>query len=134
MYPLTAETVLKSTYMDDSIDSVETVPKWHSVVNSCSTVGQEPVAKTFDMYRNSTEDTFTISAAELPMTKRNVLREAATVFDLPGSVGTAFNACTWNTHTICYILSRHHGCTIVNSGPGLLSSLCGLSCQGDSKW
>ena len=82
------------------------------------TVGQEPVAKTFNIYRNSTEDTFTISAAELPVTKRNVLRKAATVFDLLRSVRTAFNACTWNTHAICYILSRHHGCTVVDSDLG----------------
>ena len=52
------------------------------------------------------------------MTKRNVLRKDATVFDLLGSVGTAFNACTWDTHAICCILSRNHGCTVVDSGPG----------------
>ena len=126
VYPLAAETVLKSTYMDDSIDSVETVQdgiqlykeldslwgiagmkarKW--VSNSLEvvaatpeadratelpiTVGEEPVVKTLGISWNSTEDTFTISAAnisaELPVTKRNVLRKVATVFDPLGFVG-----------------------------------------------
>ena len=44
-------------------------------------MGQEPVVKTFGIYWNSTE-------VQLPVTKRNVLRKAATVFDLLGSVGT----------------------------------------------
>ena len=125
VYPLAAETVLKSTYMDDSLDSVETVQdgiqlykeldslwgiagmkarKWESnsleVVAATPeadratelpiTVGQEPVVKTLGISWNSTEDTFTISAAnispELPVTKRNVLRKVATVFDLLGFV------------------------------------------------
>ena len=51
-----------------------------------NTAGQEPVVKTLGISWNSTEDTFTISAAnispELPVTKRNVLRKVATVFDL----------------------------------------------------
>ena len=126
VYPLAAETVLKSTYMDDSIDSVETVQdgiqlykeldslwgiagmkarKW--VSNSLEvvaatpeadratelpiTVGEEPVVKTLGISWNSTEDTFTISAAnisaELPVTKRNVLRKVATVFDQLEFVG-----------------------------------------------
>ena len=126
VYPLAAETVLKSTYMDDSIDSVETVQdgiqlykkldslwgiagmkarKW--VSNSLEvvaatreadratelpiTVGEEPVVKTLGISWNSTEDTFTISAAnisaELPVTKRNMLRKVATVFDPLGFVG-----------------------------------------------
>lgn len=126
MYPLAVETVLKSTHMDDSIDSVETVQggiqlykeldslwviagiqarKW--VSNSLEvvaatpeadratelsiTAGQEPVVKTLGVSWNITEDTFTISAAnistELPVTKRNVLRKVATVFDPLGFVG-----------------------------------------------
>ena len=32
MHLLEAKIVLKCTYMDDSIDSVETVLRWHSVV------------------------------------------------------------------------------------------------------
>lgn len=126
MYPLAVETVLKSTHMDDSIDSVEIVQggiqlykeldslwviagmqarKW--VSNSLEvvaatpeadratelsiTAGQEPVVKTLGVSWNITEDTFTISAAnistELPVTKRNVLRKVATVFDPFGFVG-----------------------------------------------
>lgn len=126
VYPLAAETVLKSTYMDDSIDSVETVEdgiqlykqldnlwgkagmqarKWIS--NSPEVVaatpeaeratelqiseGQDPVVKTLGISWNSVEDTFTIStgklSAELQLTKRNVLRKIATVFDPLGFVG-----------------------------------------------
>ena len=124
-YPLTAKTVLESTYMDDSIDSVETVQegiqlykeldslwkiagmqarKWISnspeVVAATPeadratelqiTEGQEPVVKTLGISWNITEDTFKISTAnvptEFPLTKRNVLRRVATVFDPLGFV------------------------------------------------
>ena len=54
-------------------------------------MGQEPVVKTLGISWNSTEDTSTISASnkstELPVTKRNVLRKVATVFDPFGFVG-----------------------------------------------
>ena len=100
VYPLAADTVLKLTLMDESIDSVETVQdgiqlykeldslwgiagmkarKW--VLNSLEvvaampeadratelpiTVGQEHVVKTLGISWNSTEDTFTISAANI---------------------------------------------------------------------
>ena len=122
---MAAETVLKSTYMDDSIDSVETVQegiqlykeldslwgtadmqarKWMSnypeVVAATPeadraselqiTERQEPVVKTLGIAWNSTEDTFTISTAkvttEVQLTKRDVLRKAATTFDPLGLV------------------------------------------------
>ena len=47
--------------------------------------------KLFSLNGNSLEDTFTITtanvSAELPLTKRNVLRKIATIFDPPGFVG-----------------------------------------------
>ena len=53
--------------------------------------GQEPVVKTLGVTWNSVEDTFTIStakvSAELQLTKRNVLKTIATVFDSLGLVG-----------------------------------------------
>ena len=124
-YPLAAETVLKSTYMGDSIDSVETVQegiqlyieldslrgiaglqtrKW--ILNSPEVVaaapeadrasewqitkGQEPVVKILGISWNITEDTFTISTAKAPtellLTKRDVLKKVATVFNPLGFV------------------------------------------------
>ena len=54
------------------------------------TEGQEPVVKTLGISWNSTEDTFNISTANVPtefsLTKRNVLRRVATVFDPLGFV------------------------------------------------
>lgn len=41
-YPLAAETVMKSTYMDDSIDSVETVEKVFSCTRSWTVSGGLP--------------------------------------------------------------------------------------------
>ena len=41
-YPLAAETVMKSTYMDDSIDSVETVEKVFSCTRSWTVSGVLP--------------------------------------------------------------------------------------------
>jgi len=47
--------------------------------------------KLFSLNGNSLEDTFTITtanvSAELHLTKRNVLRKIATIFDPPGFVG-----------------------------------------------
>ena len=54
-------------------------------------VGQEPVVKTLGISWNSKEDTFTILAANIyaepPVTKRNVVKKVATVFDPLGFVG-----------------------------------------------
>ena len=110
-YPLAAETVLKSTYMDDSIDSVENdeevvelyrqlkARKWISnsprvmekipaeerateiVIDS----GQDPIPKTLGISWNSTKDEFTVTASPISpgfqKTKRNILRKIATIFD-----------------------------------------------------
>ena len=119
LYPLAAETVLESTYMDDSIDSVEDdkdgvqlyhelkelwakakmeARKWVSnspqvlaeipVEDRASEIvindGQNPTTKTLGIAWNSQTDEFGISICEtsrLQLTKRNVLRKIATIFD-----------------------------------------------------
>ena len=124
-YPMAAETVLKSTYMDDSIDSVESeeegielyrqldalwnlagmqARKWIS--NSPKVVSatpeedratqlslndsKDPVVKTLGLSWESKEDVLSVSAADGPpdtlMTKRNVLKKIAAVFDPLGFV------------------------------------------------
>ncbi|XP_028413247.1 uncharacterized protein LOC114536094 [Dendronephthya gigantea] len=117
---MAAETVLKSTYMDDSIDSVDTeeegielyqqldglwslegmkARKWIS--NSSKVISatpeedratefnlggqKDPVVKTLGLSWKSKEDVLSIATAEVPpdisLTKRNVLKKIATVFD-----------------------------------------------------
>ncbi len=124
-FPKAAETVLKSTYMDDSIDSVETdeegvelyqqldglwklagmqARKWIS--NSPEVVAATPeddratelkltdsqdgVVKTLGISWNSKDDTLAISSPEcsstIPLTKRNVLKRIAMLFDSLGLV------------------------------------------------
>ena len=124
-HPLAAETVLKSTYMDDSIDSVETdeigvklyrqlsslwnhagmqARKWVSnseavmeaipvedqAVQLTITDDKYPVVKTLGVAWDSKEDILTLPASrvssDLPLTKRNVLRTIAAVFDPLGFV------------------------------------------------
>ena len=118
LYPMAAETVLKSTYMDDFIDSVETeeegielyrqldalwslagmqARKW--IANSPKVIaatseedratqlnvsdGQGPVIKALGLSWESKDDVLSISTADvppdLPLTKRNVLRQIASV-------------------------------------------------------
>ncbi len=125
LYPMAAETVLKSTYMDDSIDSIETeeegielyrqlealwslagmqVRKW--ILNSSKVVAttpeadrateislgddKDPVIKALGLSWESKEDVLCISTADLPpnlsLTKRNVLKRIAAVFDPLGLV------------------------------------------------
>ena len=125
LYPMAAETVLKSTYMDDSIDSVETeeegielyrqlealwslagmqARKWIS--NSSKVVAttpeadratkislgddKDPVIKALGLSWESKEDVLSISTADVPpnlsLTKRNVLKRIAAVFDPLGLV------------------------------------------------
>ena len=118
LYPMAAETVLKSTYMDDFIDSVETeeegielyrqldalwslagmqARKWISnspkVIAATSeedratqlnvSDGQGPVIKALGLSWESKDDVLSISTADvppdLPLTKRNVLRQIASV-------------------------------------------------------
>ena len=90
-YPLATETVLKSTYMDHSIDSVESdgvelylkfkalwgvagmqARKWISnspkVIEERAThivinSGEDPITKTLGISWNSTEDVFTVAAS-----------------------------------------------------------------------
>ena len=124
-YPLAADTVLKSTYMDDSLDSVENddmgvnlyhqlkalwekagmhARKW--VSNSERVIAATPiedratevnikdhhntVTTTLGLQWNSTEDMFLVPATsvpeEYPITKRNVLKKIAAVFDPLGLV------------------------------------------------
>ena len=125
LYPMAAETVLKSTYMDDSIDSMETeeegielyrqldalwslasmqARKWISNSPKVITAtpeedratqlnvsdGQGPVIKALGLSWESKDDVLSISSADvppdLPLTKRNVLRQIASVFDPLGLV------------------------------------------------
>ena len=124
-YPLAAETVLKSTCMDDSIDSLENdekgvelyrqlkalwgaanmqTRKWISnspevmekipaeerateiVIDS----GQDPITKTLGISWNSTKDEFTVTASPVSpgfqTTKRDILRQIATIFEPLGFV------------------------------------------------
>ena len=124
-YPLAAETVLKSTYMDDSIDSVETdesgVELYHQlralwakagmyarkwVSNSEKVMAEIPiedqaeqltiadnkdlVVKTLGIEWDSKSDTLNLPtskvSSDIPMTKRNVLKKIAAVFDPLGFI------------------------------------------------
>ena len=124
LYPLAAEIVLESTYMDDSIDSVEDeqsgiklyhelrelwakakieARKWISnspevlaeipVEDQASEIvindGQNPTTKTLGIAWDSKNDEFRMSTCEasrLQLTKRNILRKIATIFDPLGFV------------------------------------------------
>ena len=124
-YPLAAETVLQSTYMDDSLDSVEGdekgielyhqlsalwakagmhARKWVSNSDKVMAVipeedratevdirdDKDTVTTTLGLQWNSTEDVFLVSAipapCDYPITKRNVLKKVATVFDPLGLI------------------------------------------------
>ena len=92
-YPLATETVLKSTYMDDSINSpkvIEAIPTEEGATEIVINSGQDPITKTLGISWNSTEDVFIITASavspEFQTTKRNVLRKVATIFDPLGCV------------------------------------------------
>ena len=124
-YPLAAETVLQSTYMDDSLGNVEGeakgielfhqlselwaksgmhARKWVSNSNEVMAIipeedratevnirdNSDTVITTLGLQRNSTEDAFVIPAtpvsSDYPITKRNVLKKVATVFDPLGLV------------------------------------------------
>ena len=92
-YPLATETVLKSTYMDDSINSpkvIEAIPTEEGATEIVINSGQDPITKTLGISWNSTEDMFIITASavspEFQTTKRNVLRKVATIFDPLGCV------------------------------------------------
>ena len=92
-YPLATETVLKSTYMDDSINSpkvIEAIPTEEGTTEIVINSGQDPITKTLGISWNSTEDVFIITASavspEFQTTKRNVLRKVATIFDPLGCV------------------------------------------------
>ena len=75
----------------NSLEIVAAMPEADRATELEITVGQKPVVKTLGISWNSTEDTFTISDAnistELPVTKRNVLTKVVTVFDPLGFVG-----------------------------------------------
>ena len=124
-YPLAAETILKSTYMDDSIDSVQTdetgvklyhqlrslwckagmqARKWVSnsekVMAEIPTEDQaaeltiadnkDPVVHALGLSWNSRGDVLTLSvpvvASNFSLTKRNVLKKIAAVFDPLGFI------------------------------------------------
>ena len=78
-------------WVSNSLEVVAATPETDRATELPINVGQEPVVKTYGISWNSTEDTFTISnaniSAELPVTKRNVLSKVATVFDPLGFVG-----------------------------------------------
>ena len=124
-YPLAAETVLKSTYMDDSIDSAEDVmtakalqtelqelwakagmearkwvsnskqvlaaiPEEHRASELLIQDTDQPMSKTLGLSWFSEEDTLSVPASPRsttrPITKRNVLKKIATVFDPLGLI------------------------------------------------
>ena len=70
-YPLAAETVLKSTYMDDSIDSVE---------------NDDEGVELSRQYKALWGDAASPVSPEFQTTKRSVLRKVATIFDPWGFV------------------------------------------------
>ena len=127
-YPLAAETVLKSTYMDDSIDSVQdettaeslrkelqelwgkagmdarkwvsnskrvlaAIPEEHRASELVIQNAEQPVTKTLGVSWFSEEDTLSVSSPTTskfgPVTKRNVLKKIATIFDPLGLMSPA---------------------------------------------
>ena len=127
-YPLAAETVLKSTNMDDSIDSVEdeaktetlqtelqelwknagmearkwvsnskqvlaAIPEEHRASELVIRNAEQPVTKTLGISWFSEEDTLSVPAppmtASVAVTKRNVLKNIATIFDPLGLISPA---------------------------------------------
>ena len=124
-YPSAADTVLQSTYMDDSLDSVEDDEKGIELYHQLSALGakagmharkwvsnsekvmavipeadqatevnirdiKDTVTTTLGLQWNSTEDVFVVPATpapfDHPITKRNVLKTVATVFDPLGLI------------------------------------------------
>ena len=79
-------------WVSNSLEVVAATPEANIATELPITVGQEPVVKTLGISWNSTEDMFTISAAnispELPVTKQNVLRKVVSVFDPLGFVAS----------------------------------------------
>ena len=77
-------------WMSNYPEVVAATPEADRATELQITEGQEPVVKTLGIAWNSTEDTFTISTArvtmEVQLTKRDVLRKAATTFDPLGLV------------------------------------------------
>ena len=77
-------------WISNSPEVVAATPEADRATELQITEGQEPVAKTLGIAWNSTEDTFTISTArvttEVQLTKRDVLRKVATIFDPLGFV------------------------------------------------
>ena len=124
LFPLAAETILKSTYMDDSLDSAENddqgirlyhelkdlwakanmqarkwvsnsskvmaeIPEEDRAVEMTISEDNTPTTKTLGLSWNSKDDMLTIPMASPPrlqITKRNVLRKIATVFDPLGFI------------------------------------------------
>ena len=78
-------------WISNAREVVSATPKAERATELQIREGQEPVVKTLGVSWNSLEDTFTITTAkasmELHLTKRNVLRKIATIFDLLGFVG-----------------------------------------------
>ena len=76
--------------MSNSPEVVAATPEADRATELQITEGQEPVVKTLGIAWNSTEDTFTISTARAPtevqLTKQDVLRKVATIFDPLGFV------------------------------------------------
>ena len=124
-YPSAADTVLQSTYMDDSLDSVEDDEKGIELYHQLSALGakagmharkwvsnsekvmavipeadqatevnirdiKDTVTTTLGLQWNSTEDVFVVPATpapfDHPITKKNVLKTVATVFDPLGLI------------------------------------------------
>ena len=124
LFPLAVETVLKSAYMDDSLDSAENddqeirlyhelkdlrgkanmqarkwvpnsskvlaeIPEEDQTLEMTISENNTPTTKTLGLSWNSKDDLFTIlmaSPRRLQITKRNVLRKIATVFDPLGFI------------------------------------------------
>ena len=77
-------------WVSNAPEVVSATPKAERATELQISEGQEPVVKTLGVSWNSLEDTFTVITAkastELHLTKRNVLRKIATIFDPLGFV------------------------------------------------
>ena len=78
-------------WISNSTEVIAATPVDERATELQTSEGQEPVVKTLGISWNSVEDTFTISTAkvsrELHLTRQNVLRKIATIFDPFGFVG-----------------------------------------------
>ena len=78
-------------WISNSPKVIEAIPEEDRATEIVINGGQNPITKTLGVSWNSTEDVFTLvvspGSSDFQITKRNVLRKVASIFDPLGFVG-----------------------------------------------